>query len=296
MKLATTMVSLNLQPAQGFKANSTDSSLEIGACTHPGRIRENNEDCFLVAPDINLFLVSDGMGGLACGEIASRLTVDSVLEYCCKPEAGAMPTTQRAEGLSEPSRRLAYAVRMANQIVHRTASEHAMHPGMGATVVALQCSGERLSIVHVGDSRAYRLRKDDLQQLTQDHSFVAEQMRMGHMGMAEASASNLRHMLTRAVGVEPDVDVEIDEETLLEGDTLMLCSDGLTRDLSDRQIAMVLGEAENAQQAATQLVTLANEIGGGDNITVVVVRQMPKMPKMLSRIGRLSRWLSGLGS
>ena len=298
MQLDTKIVSLNLRPVKTFKAAPADSLLEVGACSHPGRVRENNEDSFLIAREMNLFLLSDGMGGLACGEIASRMTVDTILE-CCRQSAGdAAPSSigMRAGGVGHTSQHLAHAVRLANQIVHRTARENAMPQAMGATIVAVHCVDERLTIAHVGDSRAYRLRNGELQQLTQDHSFIAEQLRIGQIHEAEAGSSNLRHMLTRAVGIEPEVEVEITEELLLEGDTLLLCSDGLTRDLSDRQIALVLGDSEDVQQSADQLVNLANEAGGGDNITAIVLRRIAKSSRVFSKISRMGRWFGGLRS
>jgi PPM family protein phosphatase len=291
MQIDTKIVSLNLRPAQNLSRSTTHSSLDIGACSHPGSVRENNEDAFLIAPDMNLFILSDGMGGLSCGEIASRLTVDAIVEYC------RSTAFSQSEGFAQPlaaaSVRLAEAVQWANQVVFNTAFDNALRRGMGATVVAIQCLEQGLSIAHVGDSRAYRLRNNDLQQLTEDHSFIAEQVRMGSIGEAEAGASHLRHMLTRAVGVEPHVDVTVGEDILLDGDTLLLCSDGLTRELSDVEIAEILDDAENSQSAAECLVSSADERGGHDNITAIVVRRAAKSRGIFSRIGRMSRWFSG---
>lgn len=289
MQIDTKIVSLNLRPAQNASHSTAHSSLDIGACSHAGSVRENNEDSFLVAPDMNLFILSDGMGGLSCGEIASRLTVDAIVEFC---RAGA---TSPSEGYTAPlaaaSVRLAEAVQWANQVVFNTAFDNALRRGMGATVVAIQCLDQGLSIAHVGDSRAYRLRNSDLQQLTEDHSFIAEQVRMGSMGEAAAGASHLRNMLTRAVGVEPRVDVSVGEDLLLDGDTLLLCSDGLTRELSDVEIAEILGDSANCQSAAECLVHSADERGGHDNITAIVVRRPTRTRGIFSGLGWMRRWL-----
>jgi protein phosphatase len=164
---------------------------------------------------------------------------------------------------------------------------------MGATVVAVQFFGERVSVAHVGDSRAYRLRSGEFVQLTDDHSLVAQQVREGRMTEAEAEASPLKNVLMRALGVDSAVEVEVDEEIALEGDIYLLCSDGLTRELSDGQIAAVLSEQQNSQAAADQLIDLANQAGGGDNITAVVVRLGGKAGGALGKIGR---WIKGSGN
>ena len=186
------------------------------------------------------------------------------------------------------SNRLASAIRLANGAVQQAALERGALNGMGATVVAVQFAGDRMSVAHVGDSRVYRLRGDKFEQLTDDHSFVADQVRQGNMTEAEASGSNLKNILLRALGVEPEVEVDTRDELLKENDTILLCSDGLTRDLSDAQIAAVLAVTEDPQEAADRLVQLANEAGGGDNITAIVLRPDGKPTGTL---GRLSRWL-----
>jgi protein phosphatase len=291
----------------------TTPLLDHGARTDIGRARSNNEDSFREAAELGLFVLSDGMGGLEAGEVASKLTVEAVFAHCRDAEAKAdLPLEgERAEGASETSNRLASAIHVANRIVRAAAGFHdgkaqaadASHvvsgapeappKGMGATVVALQFVGERVSVAHVGDSRAYRLRGSEFLQLTDDHSLVAQQVREGRMTQAEADASPLKNVLMRALGVDPSVEVEVDEEVALEGDTYLLCSDGLTRELSDAQIAAVLSETHDAQRAADQLIDLANQAGGGDNITAVVVRVAQKSAGPLGKIGR---WIKGSGN
>jgi PPM family protein phosphatase len=265
--------------------------IEVGARSDIGCVRENNEDSFRVAPELSLFVLSDGMGGLASGEIASRLSVDTVVKHCGSARANpSLPLTgKRIDGISEASNRLASAIRLANQAVRDAAREKGDEGRMGATLAAVCMTGERMSIAHVGDSRIYRLRGHDFEQLTRDHSFVADQMQRGRMTAEEASSSALQSVLVRAIGIEPDVDVDVNEELLMKGDTVLLCSDGLTRELSDEQIAGVLGENEDAQEAADSLVDLAKRAGGGDNVTVIVVRCSTKPVGWLARIGRWFR-------
>ena len=265
--------------------------IQFGARSDIGCVRENNEDSFRVAPEMNLFVLSDGMGGLASGEIASRLSVDCVVKHCGDAQRNpSLPLVgRRIDGISDASNRLASAIRLANQTVYGAAREKGNEGRMGATLAAVRFEGERLSIAHVGDSRIYRLRNRGFEQLTLDHSFVAEQMLHGRMTAEEASSSAMQSVLIRAIGIEPEVDVDANDELLMEGDTVLLCSDGLTRELSDEQIAGVLGENDDAQEAADALVELAKQAGGGDNITVIVARCSPKSAGALARIGKWFR-------
>ncbi|HTR45788.1 MAG TPA: protein phosphatase 2C domain-containing protein [Verrucomicrobiae bacterium] len=267
--------------------------LEFGAQSDTGCVRENNEDSYGAAPELNLFVLSDGMGGLECGEVASRLAVDTILEHCRKASASAsLPLAGlRIEGVSEITNRLASAVRVANQVVRAAARQQGNQRPMGATVVAIRFANERMSLAHVGDSRVYRLRGEDFEQLTSDHSFVAEQMRQGRMTAQEAGSSTLQNVLIRALGVDDDVQVDASEELVLESDTVLLCSDGLTRELSDAQIAAVLRECDDTQRAAERLIELAKQAGGGDNITAVVLRPAARPVGAFGRISRLSKWI-----
>lgn len=269
-----------------------DVEIEFGASSDIGRVRENNEDSFRAAPEINLFVLSDGMGGQSSGEIASRLASETVITHC-REAAGnpALPFLgSMTEGASECGNRLASAFRLANHTVHQAAQANTTLRGMGATLVAVMFSEERVNIAHVGDSRAYRLRSGRLEALTQDHSFVAEQVRVGRMTEQEAQNSNLQNVLLRAVGVEEEVDVDLNEELFAGDDVLLLCSDGLTKELSDTQIAAVLANEEDADAAARQLVKLANDAGGNDNITVIVLRHASRLVGSFEKLGR---WFKG---
>jgi len=266
--------------------------LDYRARSDPGKVRENNEDSFRVVPSMNLFVLSDGMGGQASGEVASRIAVDAIISHCREAKANPnLPLVgEPIAGVSGVTSRLASAIREANHRVHAAAQQNENQHGMGATAVAAWFTGERISLAHVGDSRAYMLRGSQLEQLTNDHSFVAEQVRRGMMTQVEADASRMLNVLLRALGIEPEVEVDVDEELLTEGDSLLLCSDGLTRELPDSQIAIVLRGADDAQEAANRLIDLANQAGGRDNITVIVVRHALRPVGAFARIGR---WFKG---
>lgn len=267
-------------------------AIEFGARSDRGRVRENNEDSLLLAPELGLFVLSDGMGGLASGEVASRLVVNTIVNHCLDgAENPALPLEgPHVPGASAAGDRLASAIRLANREVRKAATENPAQQGMGATVVAVRLVDERMILAHVGDSRAYRLRQGRFDQLTEDHSFVAEQVRRGMMTRSEAEQSKLQNVLLRALGPEPEVLVEINEELLQEDDSILLCSDGLTKELSIEEISAELDNADDVEEAAGRLVNLANEAGGSDNITVIVIRTAPKPVGALARIGR---WFRG---
>jgi serine/threonine protein phosphatase PrpC len=272
-----------------------EKEMEFGIRSDRGRVRENNEDSFRLAPELDLVVLSDGMGGQASGEVASRVATETVVRHCREAhENPSLPLVgQRIDGVSQVSNRLASAIRLANQVVYAAAQKSPAQQGMGATIVAVQFDGERMSLAHVGDSRAYRLRGGEFDQLTQDHSFVAEQVRKGAMTPAEAERSKMQSVLLRALGPDHEVEVDVTEELVMDGDTYLLCSDGLTRELSDKQIAAVLDETEDEQETAGRLIDLANQAGGGDNVTAIVVRSSLKPVGAIARIGR---WFRGSGN
>jgi len=239
-----------------------------------GRVRTNNEDCFrILAPDY-LFVLSDGMGGEAHGEIASALAVETIVKHCLEPvdKDATLVFGDVSPTWSEKTRRLATAVHLANKSIYESAQAHPEQHGMGATLTAGWIDGPRLSLAHVGDSRAYLLRSGALQQLTSDHSLVAEQVRRGILTLAEAERSEMQSVLLRALGAHPEIEVDAEEHTLFGRDILLLCSDGLTRMVTEPEIAGTLQAEPDAVRAAERLVELANEQGGADNITVVVIR------------------------
>lgn len=262
--------SLSRPPA--FQANAKPMHLEVAACTDSGRVRPTNEDSYHVSRERKLFVLSDGMGGAAKGEVASAMAVE-VVSACFEQDAAAMfrDSAPPAE-FSGETNRLIHAIHMANRKIHEEGTRDPASRGMGATIVAARISGSGLSLAHVGDSRAYLFRADTLQQLTSDHSLVAEQIRQGLLTHQQAAVSELQSVLTRALGMEESVEVDADEMELFPGDSLLLCSDGLTRMVAEYEIAEILSQAPDVRIAAERLVRRANECGGHDNVTVVVVR------------------------
>lgn len=260
--------------------------IEIGARTDIGRVRKNNEDCLQVEPSLNLCVLSDGMGGEAHGEVASLLAVNTVIDHCRLAAKGhdAPFLGERRSDLSDKTNQLACAIRLANRAVFDMAGANPEQKGMGATVVAVWIDTQRLSLAHVGDSRAYLLRQGVLDQLTADHSLVAEKVRIGIMTPQEANESELQSVLTRAVGATESVEVDADEQALIDGDMLLLCSDGLTRMVNDSVISATLASSASAQAAADRLIELANEGGGVDNVSAIVVRTKAAPPRFLDRL------------
>ena len=248
--------------------------IDSGGVTDLGRVRLNNEDSFRIVEPLNLFILSDGMGGEAHGEIASSLAVDTIERVCSSSKVDLEVTLAGASGenWTEQTRLLENAVLEANLGIYQSSQEHPEQRGMGATLTAGWINGSKLSIAHVGDSRAYLLRTGNLQQLTNDHSLVAEQVRRGIITPQQAEESEMQSVLLRALGAHPEVDVDIDEFDLFPRDVLLLCSDGLTRMVTEPEIAGTLQAETDPEKAARKLVDLANERGGLDNVTVIVAR------------------------
>jgi len=264
--------------------------------TDLGRVRTNNEDCYKIVEPLNLFVLSDGMGGEAHGEIASAMAVETVVKHCLDIEANP---AAKVIGPVQPNwnartKRLSTAIHLANKNIFKSAEENPDQHGMGATLTAVWIDGAKLSIAHVGDSRAYLLRGGSLLQLTRDHSLVAEQVRRGILTSAEAEESDMQSVLLRALGAQAEIEVDVEEHTLFPRDMLLLCSDGLTRMVTEPEIAGTLQAETDPERAAEKLVALANERGGPDNITVVIVRTEKESKGWFSWLLRGSR--KNLGS
>jgi len=248
-----------------------------GGVSDVGRVRTNNEDSFRIVEPLNLFILSDGMGGEAHGEVASAMAVEIVDNYCSNPAASKEDSGVTLHGAANDNwapetKKLQNAVFQANFNIYQSAQKHAEQRGMGATLTAGWINNTKLSIAHVGDSRAYLLRTGSLQQLTNDHSLVAEQVRRGILTPQQAEESDMQSVLLRALGANPEVDVEVDEVDVMPRDLLLFCSDGLTRMVTEPEIAGTLQAETDPAAAAQKLVDLANERGGLDNVTVIVVR------------------------
>jgi len=270
-----------------------------GGVTDVGRVRTNNEDCYRIVAPQNLFVLSDGMGGEAHGEVASALAVETVVKHCLDADANpaSLVLGEMQPGWSVKTKRLSTAVHLANENIFKSAEENPERHGMGATLTAAWIDGTKLSIAHVGDSRAYLLRSGSLLQLTRDHSLVAEQVRRGILTAAEAEESEMQSVLLRALGAQPEIEVDAEEHVLFPRDVLLLCCDGLTRMVTEPEIAGTLQAETNPTSAAEKLIALANERGGLDNITVIVVRLDKASKGWLSWLRRGARKnLGGNGS
>ncbi len=245
------------------------------ALTDVGRKRKGNEDSFHVNPDQNLFVVADGMGGHAAGEVASKIAVDSINEFVCMTSGDEEITWPFGldESMSYDGNRLKTAIRYANNKVLAATRESAEYEGMATTVVSLLIDGTTANLAHVGDSRIYLYRAGILTQLTGDHSWVNEQLLAGMLTAEQARAHPLRNVVTRALGGRPDLDVEMQLHEALAGDLLLACSDGLTTMVTDAEIARIIEEgAGDVEKSARALVDEANANGGEDNITVVLLK------------------------
>lgn len=266
-----------------------------GGATDVGMVRTNNEDSYQIVQALNLFVLADGMGGEAHGEVASSLAVETVVKHCLEAPAdpGATPAGKVRPDLSEKSLRLANAVHLANERVFASAAQNAEQRGMGATLTAAWIDDMNLSIAHVGDSRVYLLRTGVLQQLTSDHSLVAEQVRRGILTASEAEASTMQNVLLRALGTQPEVEVDSEQVGLFPNDVLLLCSDGLTRMVTEPEIAGALQSEPDPQKAAEKLIRLANEGGGVDNVTAVVVALRPEPKGWFSWLRRSAQKSAG---
>ena len=242
--------------------------------SHVGRQRQHNEDSYLVADDAKLFLVADGMGGHAAGEIASRIAVDSISEFILhtKEDDGTWPHAYD-EHYKRSTNRLVAAVRMANTRVLEAMRKDARLRGMGTTVVACMADDDTMSFAHVGDSRAYLIRNGELSRITNDHSWVFEQVQAGMLTEAEAEKHPLRNVITRALGGALSVSPDASEIEVRKGDVYLLCSDGLTGMVPEEEILRVVTQnSDNLEKGCQELIDTANERGGLDNITAILVR------------------------
>lgn len=247
--------------------------IAVGAKTDVGLKRSHNEDELCIDPDLGLYLVCDGMGGRNAGEVASRLAVETIQRHMREARLNEnLPMIGAADRqFSTQTNRLASAIRLANQAIRNAAKQTAEWEGMGTTVVSAALDGQVLSVAHVGDSRMYLIRGETIQQLTADHSLVAEQVRRGLLTEEEAERSPQKNIITRALGVDDTVDVALDEVPLIREDRVLLCSDGLTRGVKPAEILEAIRREEEPQDASERLVELANAAGGLDNTTVILI-------------------------
>jgi serine/threonine protein phosphatase PrpC len=268
---------------------SMRSKLRSVALSDTGKVREHNEDTIGCDEDIGLFVLADGMGGYNAGEVASGIAVKTIVNLVREAvERQDLDGGDKETGLTRPSIILRDAIFRANKIIHQTSKTQPQCEGMGTTIVSCFFYDNKVSIAHVGDSRLYRLRNDRFEQMTMDHSLLQELVDRGFYSQEEAQRATNKNYVTRALGVEPNVEVEIHEEPVHKGDYYMLCSDGLSDMVEDEDIHLTISTFNaNLDMVAKQLTQLANDNGGRDNVSVVMAQVLESFParrRMLDRI------------
>jgi protein phosphatase len=256
--------------------------IEIISRTDTGRVRTHNEDSISGEESIGLVVLADGMGGCQAGEVASKIAVNTIMDKLCTPlKTISRYATQRYHTIL-----LEQAVLKANQAIHYKAKQESNYEGMGTTVVAVLFHDDFISVAHVGDSRLYRLRGNEFCQLTKDHSLLQELIDCDFYTPEQAQNSPNKHILTQVLGIEQMVNIEMQQYKILEQDIYLLCSDGLSDMLKESDIYNIIINKNNSlEQAAHSLINAANEKGGKDNISLMLVRPLTLSPKV--------SWLQG---
>jgi PPM family protein phosphatase len=250
------------------------NGLDIAGKTDPGCVRPNNEDSLAIDEELGLLVVADGMGGHNAGEVASALATSTIKEFARKMLAGDKQMVPEGgdPSLSVRARQLEYFVKTANTMIFEKGRAFPKDHGMGTTVVAVLADGKSLTVAHVGDSRLYLYRHGDFSPLTEDHSLVGDQVKKGLISAAEASRSAMQNILTRALGTEQEVKVDVADHPLLPGDLILLASDGLTKMMTDEEIKKTIEAEPQTSVLVDRLIEISRKAGGSDNITVVAAR------------------------
>ena len=253
-------------------------SLSTVALSDVGRVREHNEDAVFADADQGLAILADGMGGYMAGEVASQIAIEALREHVGKgADAATLAKVDPLTGLTTAAQRIRNAVIEANQRIYAEAAKKRDQDGMGTTLVAVLIYAETACVAHVGDSRVYRLRKGVLTQMTRDHSLVQEQIDAGKLTAEEAKSSGYKNLVTRALGIDALTEADINEFRIAQGDIFMLCSDGLSDMITDEMIRDEMASGLPKATIAKNLIDLANQSGGRDNISVVLL-QVDRLP------------------
>jgi serine/threonine protein phosphatase PrpC len=252
-------------------------TLEVAGRSDVGRVRPSNEDNFGYDQKLGIFVVCDGMGGHAAGEIASQIAVDTMLAYF-REHSPNVEDNAFLDDAPVGARLLAEAVKKANDAILNYAEEHKNTTGMGTTLVAARFSDGVFSIANVGDSRIYLFREGQLLQLTEDHSLVMEQVRRGMLTLEEAKRSSVQNIITRALGTDENTLPDLGEFPAQDGDILLLTTDGVLRHVADQEMNTILLQLPSLEAACQTLIDAANEGGGEDNATCVLVRVRKEKP------------------
>src|SRR5450432_1315286 len=277
-----------------MKAMSLKGKINSVALTDTGKVREHNEDMIGSEPELGLFVLADGMGGYNAGEVASGIAVKTIVNLVrdsIMREDLSVPDPET--GLTRPSIILRDAIHRANKIIYHTSKTQPQCEGMGTTVVACLFHDNKMSIAHVGDSRLYRLRDNRFEQLTMDHSLLQELVDRGFYSPEEAQRAANKNYVTRALGVEPNVDVEVQEHPVQKGDLYLICSDGLSDMVEDDDIHLTISTfGANLETATKQLIQLGNDNGGKDNISVVAAEIVESFPAPRGIFDKMLGWFS----
>jgi PPM family protein phosphatase len=271
---------------------SLRNKLRFVGLTDTGRVREHNEDTIAVDPEIGLLVLADGMGGYNAGEVASGIAVKTIVNLVREQvEREDLSIADRDSGLSRPNIILRDAINRANKIIYQTARTQPQCEGMGTTVVAALFFDNKVTVAHVGDSRLYRQRGERLEQITMDHSLLQELVDRGFYSAEEAQRASNKNYVTRALGVEPNVEVEVQEIPANRGEIFVLCSDGLSDMVEDEDIHLTINTfSDNLDTVAKQLIQLANDNGGRDNISVVMAHVMDPFPARTKVFDKILSW------
>ena len=268
---------------------SLKEKISISGITDEGLVRDHNEDSIASDADLGLLVLADGMGGHKGGEVASAMAVDSIIQELTKalPQI-ATGNTDENTGYSLESMLIEKAIKNANLKIYNAAQNNSSYEGMGTTVVVLLLYDNRITVAHVGDSRLYRLREQQLEQMTRDHTLLQELVDRGFYTKKEARKSLNKNLVTRAVGVGPTVDVDLLEDIALVGDNYLLCSDGLTDMITDDLIEDIqLNYHDDQNKMTTELIKQAKNHGGKDNVSVMlalVTKEFPANSSWYSKI------------
>jgi protein phosphatase len=248
--------------------------------TDTGRVREHNEDMIAVDGDLGLAVLADGMGGYNAGEVASGIAVKTVFNLVREAIASQdLSVPDGGTGLSRPTIILRDAIQRANKIIYQTARTQTQCQGMGTTVVAALFYDNKITVAHVGDSRLYRMRGSEIEQVTLDHSLLQELVDRGFYSPEEAQRASNKNYVTRALGVETQVEVEMQEHAVHKGDVYLMCSDGLSDMIGDDDMVVTLNTfGNNLYSVGQHLIQLANDNGGKDNISVVLAQVLDSFP------------------
>jgi protein phosphatase len=256
-----------------------------------GKVREHNEDTIAVDPDLGLLVLADGMGGYNAGEVASGMATALLGSELEKAFIAQEPSSRDASGKSWAEVTLVAEMARVNGAIYQAAQSQPHYAGMGTTLVVAVFHDNKVTVGHIGDSRLYRLRGEDFQAITRDHSLLQEQIDSGLITAEQARHSQNKNLVTRAVGIDPEVQAEIHDHAVLPGDVYLFCSDGLNDMVEDDEIAMTLGAlSANLELCATQLVQMANDNGGRDNVSVILVKVKGEYPAARGWWARFLAW------